>query len=183
MIEFVAKTAKLAVDGAGLWLHVLAGREAEQSVKTLLDEMDGGTPYVFRVQRRRNRRSMDANAYAWVLLDRLAAKTGVPSRNIYRELIRDVGGNQYMVSVREEAAEAYIRHWQHNGIGWIAEVLGPGEQAGYVDIIAWYGSSEYDMAQMSRLIDLIVAECREQGIETIPPDQLSALVDMWGHRV
>ena len=32
---------------------------------------------------------------------------------------------------------------------------------------------------MSRLIDLVVQECKDAGIETLPPDKLAALLDGW----
>lgn len=50
-------------------------------------------------------------------------------------------------------------------------------------VLAWlqdHGSSTYDTAQMSRLIDLIVQDCREQGIETLPPDKLAGMMEEWG---
>ena len=49
-------------------------------------------------------------------------------------------------------------------------------------MISYYGSSEYDTAQMSRLIELIIAECREQGIETKTPAELAALMEEWEKR-
>ena len=32
----------------------------------------------------------------------------------------------------------------------------------------------------NRLIDLIVQDCREQGIETMPPDKLAGMMEEWG---
>lgn len=43
----------------------------------------------------------------------------------------------------------------------------------------FYGSSAYDTAQMSRLIDNIVQECKAQGIETMPTEKLDRLKEMW----
>ena len=44
----------------------------------------------------------------------------------------------------------------------------------------WYGSSVYDTEQMSRLIDAIVQDCRDVGIETMTPREMDALVSRWG---
>ncbi len=51
---------------------------------------------------------------------------------------------------------------------------------GYVNVRSYYGSSQYDTAQMSRLIDLIVQECRQQGIETATPQELARYKEEWG---
>lgn len=44
---------------------------------------------------------------------------------------------------------------------------------------AYHGSSTYDTAQMSRLIDNIVQDCKALGIETMTPDKLSILKEEW----
>ena len=41
-------------------------------------------------------------------------------------------------------------------------------------------TSELDNAEMSKLIDGVVQECHEQGIETLPPAELKALKEAWG---
>lgn len=38
------------------------------------------------------------------------------------------------------------------------------------------GSSTYDTKEMSELINGLVAECKEQGIETLPPEELARMM-------
>ena len=45
-----------------------------------------------------------------------------------------------------------------------------------VTIRAYYGSSTHSTKCMSRLIDHIVQDCKAVGIETLPPDKLSAMM-------
>ena len=47
-------------------------------------------------------------------------------------------------------------------------------------IRAYYGSSRYNTRQMSRLIDSIVQDCKDLGIETLPPEKLAAMKEEWG---
>lgn len=107
-------------------------------------------------------RSLDANAYAWVLLDKLAAHYGVARENVYRQEIQSIGGVSEVLCLREKAVEAFCRSW------------------GCVNVTVWYGSSVYDTEQMARLIDAIVQDCRDVGIETMTPRELDALVSRWG---
>lgn len=125
-----------------------------------------------------DRRSLDANAYCWVLLDRLAAVLQKPKGEIYKQYIRDVGGNSETVCVLDKAVEKLRRSWEKNGIGWQTDTM-PSKIDGCTNVILYYGSSEYDTKQMSRLINLIVEDCKEQNIETMTPSELSALVDRW----
>lgn len=48
-------------------------------------------------------------------------------------------------------------------------------------IRAYYGSSQYSTKQMSRLLDSIVQDCKDLGIETLPPEKLAAMKEEWGH--
>ena len=38
----------------------------------------------------------------------------------------------------------------------------------------------YDTAQMGRLIDRIIDDCKDQHIDTKPPEEIEALVKAWG---
>ena len=51
---------------------------------------------------------------------------------------------------------------------------------GYHNMMSYIGSSDYDTTQMSHLIDLIVQDCKAQGIETLTPDKLDAMKVKWG---
>lgn len=68
---------------------------------------------------------------------------------------------------------------RRNGIGWMTDT-GPSKIKGCVNVTVWYGSSVYDTEQMARLIDAIVQDCRDVGIETMTPRELDALVSRWG---
>lgn len=159
----------------------IAGK-AVGTMRRIYDELHGCPALDLAISKHRERRSLDANAYAWALMDRLAEKTGVSKEEIYRESVKNIGGNAYIYPIRKDAVEAYIRHWEKGGLGWIAQSLGESKLEGYVNVISYYGSSEYDTAQMSRLIDLLIAECREQGIETKTPAELAALMEEWEKR-
>ena len=123
-------------------------------------------------------RSLDCNAYCWVLIDKLAAKTGIPKREIYRNAIKEIGGVSTAVCVQEKAADLLCENWEQKGIGWQTERM-PSKIDGCVTVFLYYGSSTYDAAQMKRLVDLIQQECKQQGIETKTPEELAQLLSSW----
>lgn len=45
------------------------------------------------------------------------------------------------------------------------------------------GSSVYDTREMSMLIDGLVSECREAGIETLPPEELERMMAAYGKKI
>lgn len=133
------------------------------------------------VKQHKEKRSNDANAYMWKLSSEIAKKLGgkTTKEDIYKKAIRDVGVFE-TIPVRKDAVKRYTESWEKNGTGWVCESLGRSKLEGYENIRTYYGSSTYDAKEMSRLIDYIVEECKEQGIETIPPNELASMKEAWG---
>ena len=135
-------------------------------------------PVNVEIKKAANKRSKDANAFAWVLIDKLAEKTRIPKTEIYRNAIREIGGVSETVCVRDKAVDRLREGWSKNGIGWQTETM-PSKLTGCTNVILYYGSSTYDTAQMARLLDLIIQECEQQGIATIR-DEADELLGKWG---
>ena len=123
------------------------------------------------------KRSLSANAYLWVLVGKLADKTGLPPDEIYRNAIRAVGISQLMV-VNARAVSTIDHVWQAYGLGWFTERVDE-DRDGDVILRAYYGSSSYDRKQMAALIDYVVQDCRAIGIDTMTPAELAGLIDRW----
>lgn len=131
-------------------------------------------PYEVDIKRVRKGRSLDANAYAWVLIDKIASSLGVSKSEVYREAVKDVPGVSTVVCVQDKAVSSLIKTWKHNGLGWQAETM-PSKIDGCTNVVLYYGSSVYDSKQMSSLIDQLITECKQLKIETLPPDFISRL--------
>lgn len=147
--------------------------------KQLVDDMNGCEKLSIEIKPFRAKRSLDANAYAWVLIDRLAAKLNESKENIYREYIKCIGGNSEIVCVKDSAVDRLREGWSKNGIGWQTDTFSS-KIKGCTNVILYYGSSTYDSAQMARLLDLIIQDCKEQGIPTETPDEIARLKSLWG---
>lgn len=131
------------------------------------------------IKKFRKKRSLDANAYAWVLIDKLAAVMNLTKPEIYREMIRNIGGVSEIVCVKNEAVKSLCFGWSANGrLGWFADTF-PSKIEGCTNVILYFGSSVYDTKQMSDLIDAIVFACHEHGIETATPEELAKYKEEW----
>ena len=128
-------------------------------------KLDPKKRYELIIKEKKKRRSRDANNYFWEFLDQLAVKLNIGKTRIYQELIRDIGGVSEVICIKTEAADRLIEGWKHNGIGWFADKE-ESKLKGCTNVILYYGSSTYDKAQMSRLIDRLIFECNQVGIDT-----------------
>ena len=138
------------------------------------------------IKKHREKRSLDSNAYCWVLLGKLADKLDRSAVEIYKELVQDVGDCYHVLPIRNDVLEQWINIWEKSPstkIGWFVKVLGESKKAkGYTNTMNFYGSSAFDSKQMSRLVELLATECKEQGIETMTPDEIERLDKAWSER-
>lgn len=126
------------------------------------------------IKAHRNKRSLDANNYAWTLIDKIAARMHIDKVEVYREAIKSIGGVSETVCVQDKAVDRLRQGWEQNGIGWQTDIM-PSKLKGCTNVILYYGSSTYDTQQMSLLIDHIVQDAKALGIETMTPAELEAL--------
>jgi hypothetical protein len=158
-----------------LMLEVNERRDFE----VLVDELKDKEKLSIEVKPYREKRSLDANAYFFVLADKLAERLNLTKEEVYRNAIRDIGGVSETVCVKDEAVDRLCEGWRKNGIGWQTDTF-PSKLNGCTNVVLYYGSSTYDKAQMTRLIDHIVQDCKAVGIETRTPDDLANLLYLWG---
>ena len=150
-----------------------------------LAKLDKEKEYTVEIKRKSKSRSLNSNSYAWILCQRIAdelSKNGYTSKeDVYRKAIKDCGHFSY-VPVREDAVERYIQIWQGHGLGWLAEDIGECQNLkGYHNIMCYHGSSVYTVTEMQRLIDCLVDECHQLGIQLEDSDYIQSLVKEWGN--
>ena len=135
--------------------------------------------YDLEVKEHRKKRSLDANAYCWVLINKIADALRITPKEIYRQAILNIGGNYEIIPIKAEAADHFKQVWEAQGLGWPCVDMGRSKIDGYRNLRAYYGSSTYDTRQMSQLIDNLVQDCKALDIETMTPDKLSLLKEAW----
>lgn len=144
-----------------------------------IDSLNDDKEFILTVKEHKQKRSLNANSYAWTLMDKLAEKLKMAKTDIYRSYIKEIGGNNSLVCVQDKALDDLIKTWETHGVGWLAETE-KSKLDGCTNVRLYYGSSVYDTAQMSRLIELIVADCKANDIETLTPEELSRMSEEWG---
>lgn len=139
----------------------------------------GFTEGDYTIHRSAQKRSLTANAYAWVLIDKLASALHMGKMEIYRNTIRDIGGVSDVLCMTNEAFPDFKRHWESNGDGWQVSAEPSNKLNGCLVVTAYYGSSVFNVYQMSTFIDHLKQDCESLGIETMPPEKLQALLESW----
>ena len=160
----------------GEWLVSFTTREDPGN---LFDELNG-LPVKVEIRKASRHRSLSANNYAWVLIDRIAEKTGIPVSEVYRNAIREIGGVSDYYGMRETAYESFCEIWTKGHLGRQVEIIPGSAKPGWINVRAWKGSSDFDSSQMARLIDSLIQDAESLGIATVPDKEVERMVSQWG---
>lgn len=138
------------------------------------------------VKEYREKRSLTANAYYWVLVNKLARALEISAANLHNQMLRRIGkpflfgGSTIRVALPEtEETETLVLEDEHNHLMPTSEVFV--DKAGILrrTYMMLSGSHDFDRAEFSRLIGDIVDECKTAGIETLPPDELARMMEAY----
>ena len=164
--------ARVVHDEGGSWLCLHVKNAPMARVEC--EQMKKGKLYCAEVKRKYDKRSGRANAYLWQMLGKLAAVLGMKRDEVYRSYIPEVGDNYRLVPYANEQQRDLIANlWEKQGLGWVTQDCNGGL------LMCYYGSSTYNTVQMGRLIDMIVQDCKEQGIETEPESTVLGWLAKW----
>lgn len=126
------------------------------------------------------KRSLDANAYCWVICDLIAkelSKDGITTKEeIYRDAILQVGTFEPFI-VQEKTFENFKRIWEKQGLGFLVQEVSRKDKC--VKVNCYYGSSTYDTKEMSLLIEILVQLAKSLNIETKSKAEIDSLLKEW----
>lgn len=161
----------------GRLVDLVTGRNGRQRVTVELDsdfrnsfDALASDDVDFSVKRWREKRSLDANGYLWWLVTEIGNRLRMSKDDVYLDMLKRYGQGG-AVSVEERFAGHFRRSYKYH------EELGRSELHGktFVHFRFWVGSSEYDTEEMSILLDGVIQEARELGIDTDTPAQRARL--------
>lgn len=158
--------------GGDTWLALRV--EDGDLARRLCDKVNSAAkPFVADVKQYREKRSLDANAYAWALIGKIANVLRANKDDVYLEMLKSYGQTGVVKipdNMRDNVLRS-IKYWEPH------EKLPPEEKAQYYRV--WVGSSQYDTEEMSIFIDGIISECKELGIETATPEEQAKMMSLW----
>ena len=165
---------------------MMRGRDGEwvisfttrSDIRELFDDL-AGKDIKIDIKRYFKQRSLSANSYAWVLIDKIAEKMHVSKTFVYQMAIRDIGGVSQAVCVQTEKKDEIKRWWTSKGLGWQVDEM-PSKLEGCTNLMLYCGSSEFDTKQMSALISSLVQEAEGLGIPTVTSKEYQAMLEKWG---
>lgn len=143
--------------------------EAREVIQWLMDQDKGK---VYEIKEHRKRRSLNANAYAWALIGKIADAMRTSKDDVYLLMLKRYGQSNMVSVVSSIDVSRFFKYYEEAGRTRL-------QGKDFTHYRVFIGSSEYDSREMAVLIDGIVDEAKALGIETLPPDEIAHLKVMW----
>lgn len=135
----------------------------KEIIKSLL-ELDPKTKY--ELKEYKEKRSLDANSYYWMLLYQLASSLNTSSNELHFELLKRYSPAIVMKLPIQTDPKDYVKYYEK----YKTE---EGEKAVYYKV--YKGSSDMNTKEFKALLDGLISECEEVGIETLTPNEIAQL--------
>ena len=141
----------------------------DEVIKWLMNQ-DGDK--FFEVKQHREKRSLNANSYAWALITKIADVVGASKDEIYLHMLKRYGQSSVVSVLSDVNVSGFFKYYEEFGKSSL-------KGKDFTHYKVFKGSSEYNSREMTVLIDGIVAEAQELEIETLPPYEIARLKEMW----
>lgn len=143
------------------------------TVKELIPQMlELDDKKIYEVKEKTNKRTLNSNSYYWALLNKIAGVLGESKEKLHLKMLKEYGEVYSVLLPKEHDITGLIKYY---------EIESCIEKNGhkFISYKAYLPSSEMNTKQMSKLIDGVVSEAKELGIETLTPSQIEELKLRW----
>ena len=161
------------VDDLFLSFPIEGRDELREAPRLVAEYRKTDKPLELSLKQARKSRSVNANAYMWLLCQALAEVLQTDKQAVYRDFVKDFG-TFYTTKCQVEDVPGITKAWSKNGMGWISEYTN--NYDGTATVLLYPGSSTYDTKQMSRMIDAMCRECDDLGLTVQLPAEIKELL-------
>lgn len=138
----------------------------------LIFRLDKDTVYDVKIDKHREKRSLNANAYLWKLVTEIGNVLNKSKEEVYLQMLIDYGQSEMVSILSEIDVKGYFKYYKLAG----TSILN-GKEFNHYKI--YKGSSEYDTKEMSILLNGVVQEAKNLGIKTKDDIELERLIKEW----
>lgn len=181
-MELNKNDIKIANLDSGHWLCLKLDNDQLEPLNKILNNNKKET--VVDVSNKKEKRSITANSYSWVLLGLLAAKLTIPKGDLYVKMLKQYGCFT-SIMIKSEAIEEFIRTWNATNTNVehtesLCEVTNSYVKNGtrWVELSCHFGSSTYNSIDFSKYLKGIISDCEIAGVDTMTPQEIERLIKM-----
>lgn len=156
-------------------LTTFRSQQIIQEILKLKEIVINGKELTVEIKQYRKKRSLDANGMLWSILGEMAGLLGTSKDELYLEMLNRYGVFTHII-VKSDVVEKVKSEWRT--VRELGEVEVNGKTG--IQLMCFFGSSTYDSKEFSILLDGVISEAKELGIDVITEDEKQRLLNEWG---
>ena len=173
MYQLTGKIQGLAQDFATRRITITLSVNEEAAAKDLYDELHEAEKLSIKIDKYREKRSLNANNYAWKIMTEIGNVVRASKDEVYLEMLKRYGQSEIISVLAHIPIGEYVKYCEEAGESKLNGKL-------FKHYKVYKGSSEFDSREMSIFLDGVVSEAKEMGIQTMTPDEIAKLKSLWG---
>lgn len=173
MYELSGKIQGLGIDFATHTAMLTLTINEEQKAKNLFNELRKVEKLSIKIDKYKEKRSLNANNYAWKLLTEIGNVLRANKEEVYLTMLKRYGQSEIISVLAHIPIHEYVKYCEEADESTLNGKL-------FKHYRVYKGSSEYDTREMSIFLDGVVSEAQELGIPTETPDQIAKMKGLWG---
>lgn len=170
-MKFNSSNIQLTKRTSGYFLNIEVPNSQLDELQKLINK---DVVKTVEIKQHREKRSLDANAYAFKLMSEIAKKLTSTTEEVYEQMLQRYGVHDYCVVIIE-ALPTLKKVFKFIDVHNKVKVNGKDA----VQVKCTLGSSNYDSLQMSQFIEGIKTECDILKISTLTPEEVKRLLNNW----
>lgn len=188
MMKFTGRLKEPIIDYITGRLTILF--EPCEDFRQTYEELKSCEKLSIEIKRYRRKRSLDANAYYWLLVTKLSGVVGMSNLEVHNMMLRGYGQPEiyegkgvYLTIPDTDEARTKADNATDYHVLPTSQVRTGDDGVVYRTYKLLRGSRTYNTAEMSRLIEGIISECKHAGIpdaEIATPDEKRLLKERYG---
>ena len=140
--------------------------------KQLVDDLKDKEKLSIDIKQHREKRSLNANNYAWKLITEIADVLRASKDELYLLMLKRYGQSELISVLSHIPIEHYVKYFEEAGESTLNGKL-------FKHYRVYKGSSEFDSREMAIFIDGIISEAKDLNIQTETPNQIAEMKARW----
>ena len=138
-------------------------------IQQFLYKLDKDTKYDLKINKHRNKRSLDANNYAWHLINEISNALRLSKEEVYLQMLKSYGQREYVSMLANVNPSRISKYYEEQG-------MFKHNNNTFKSYMFYIGTSQYDSREMAIFIDGLVQEAKQLGIETLEDIEIQELL-------
>ena len=145
----------------------------KQSAINCWDKLRNAERISIKIDKHREKRSLNANNYAWALLTEIGNVMKLSKEEVYLKMLKEYGQSEIISVKAHIPITEYVKYCDEVGESTLHGTL-------FKHYKVYKGSSEFTRDEMAIFIDGVITEAKELDIDVRPPDEIERLKALWG---